>query len=114
MPRLQGYRERIHQPFWDSLIRTTGVPDTAAPIALEAVTNPDLANWDGATVFPSAAQATAVGAAITALKNNQATQSDAYDVMAGAIAGISSRVGIRDYQVLESLDEFKKSSMEYF
>jgi len=31
-----------------------------------------------------------------------------------AIAGISSRVGISDYQVLESLDEFKKSSMEYF
>ena len=30
------------------------------------------------------------------------------------IAGISSRVGISDYQVLESLDEFKKSSMEYF
>jgi DNA-binding Lrp family transcriptional regulator len=30
------------------------------------------------------------------------------------IARISSRVGISDYQVLESLDEFKKSSMEYF
>jgi DNA-binding Lrp family transcriptional regulator len=30
------------------------------------------------------------------------------------IAAISSRVEISDYQVLESLDEFKKSSMEYF
>jgi len=26
MPRLQGYRERIHQPFWDTLVRTTGNP----------------------------------------------------------------------------------------
>lgn len=26
MPRLHGYRERLHQPFWDSLIRVTGAP----------------------------------------------------------------------------------------
>lgn len=31
MPRLHGIRERRHQPFWDTLIRTTGVP--ATPIA---------------------------------------------------------------------------------
>lgn len=30
------------------------------------------------------------------------------------IAGISGKAGIGDYQVLESLEEFKKSSMEYF
>ncbi len=30
------------------------------------------------------------------------------------IARISSKAGIEDYQVLESLEEFKKSSMEYF
>jgi DNA-binding Lrp family transcriptional regulator len=30
------------------------------------------------------------------------------------IATISNRAGIGDYQVLESLEEFKKSSMEYF
>ena len=30
------------------------------------------------------------------------------------IARISSKAGIGDYQVLESLEEFKKSSMEYF
>ena len=29
MPRLHGVRERRHQPFWDSLIRTTGAPATA-------------------------------------------------------------------------------------
>ncbi len=26
MPRLSGVRERRHQPFWDSLVRTTGDP----------------------------------------------------------------------------------------
>ena len=26
MPRLSGYRERLHQPVWDTLIRTTGDP----------------------------------------------------------------------------------------
>lgn len=31
MPRLSGVRERRHQPFWDSLVRTTG--DPATPIA---------------------------------------------------------------------------------
>jgi hypothetical protein len=30
------------------------------------------------------------------------------------IGTISSKAGIGDYQVLESLEEFKKSSMEYF
>jgi hypothetical protein len=29
MPRLHGYRERLHQPVWDTLIRTTGDPDPA-------------------------------------------------------------------------------------
>jgi len=26
MPRLHGVKERRHQPFWDSLVRTTGDP----------------------------------------------------------------------------------------
>ena len=26
MPRLHGYRERLHQPVWDTLFRVTGVP----------------------------------------------------------------------------------------
>lgn len=30
MPRLHGVRERRHQPFYDTLIRVTGVP--AAPL----------------------------------------------------------------------------------
>ena len=29
MPRLAGVRERRHQPFWDTLVRTTGAPGTA-------------------------------------------------------------------------------------
>ena len=29
MPRLHGVRERRHQPFWDTLVRTTGDPATA-------------------------------------------------------------------------------------
>lgn len=28
MPRVHGVRERRHQPFWDSIIRTTGAPTT--------------------------------------------------------------------------------------
>lgn len=28
MPRLHGYRERLHQPVWDTLLRTTGDPTT--------------------------------------------------------------------------------------
>lgn len=30
MPRLHGYRERLHQPLWDTLVRSTGAP--AQPI----------------------------------------------------------------------------------
>ncbi len=48
---------------------TTGTPGTT----LAAVTNPDMSDWDGATVFPSAAQATAIGAAVTSLKNSVAS-----------------------------------------
>lgn len=29
MPRLHGYRQRLHQHFWDTLIRTRGNPTTA-------------------------------------------------------------------------------------
>ncbi len=28
MPRIHGVRERLHQPFWDTLIRATGAPVT--------------------------------------------------------------------------------------
>jgi hypothetical protein len=31
MPRIHGVRERRHQPFWDSLIRTTGGPNNIQP-----------------------------------------------------------------------------------
>ncbi len=53
----------------------TGIADltdngggAAADGTIAVVTNPTLDDWDGATVFPSAAQATAINAAITALK----------------------------------------------
>ncbi len=36
MPRLHGVRERRHQPFWDTLVRTTGV--IAAPATIGAST----------------------------------------------------------------------------
>ncbi len=36
MPRLHGVRERLHQPFWDSLIRTTG--PLVAPATIGAST----------------------------------------------------------------------------
>ena len=36
MPRLHGIRERLHQPFWDSLIRTTGA--LVAPATIGAST----------------------------------------------------------------------------
>jgi DNA-binding Lrp family transcriptional regulator len=36
------------------------------------------------------------------------------DALEDLIATISSKAGVGDYQVLESLEEFKKSSMEYF
>lgn len=67
---------------------TGGTPDTSAPIALAAVTTPNLASWNGSSVYPSAAQATAISAAIDALKNNQATQSDQYDAMRADIAAL--------------------------
>lgn len=31
MPRLAGVRERRHQPFWDTLVRTTGDPTPVIP-----------------------------------------------------------------------------------
>jgi DNA-binding Lrp family transcriptional regulator len=36
------------------------------------------------------------------------------DALEDLIARISNKTGIGDYQVLESLEEFKKTSMEYF
>lgn len=52
---------------------TTGTPDTSDPATLAAVTNPDLSDWNGSSVYPSAAQATAIGAAITSVKNSLAS-----------------------------------------
>ncbi len=57
MPRLQGYRERIHQPFWDSLIRTTGVPDVAIKNGAKLFGNSNVGDL-GQTNMTSAGQLT--------------------------------------------------------
>ncbi|HSY50404.1 MAG TPA: hypothetical protein VLC46_16450 [Thermoanaerobaculia bacterium] len=59
--------------FGDTIVdSTTGVADVSDPITLAAVANPNLAAWDG-THDPTAAEATAINAAITSLKNSIAT-----------------------------------------
>lgn len=44
MPRLAGVRERIHQPFYDTLVRTTGNPATAIPTATRLFGNANVGN----------------------------------------------------------------------
>jgi hypothetical protein len=44
MPRLHGVRERRHQPFWDSLVRTTGDPAVAIPNTTRLFGNANVGN----------------------------------------------------------------------
>lgn len=44
MPRLQGVRERRHQPFWDTLVRTTGNPTTAVQNQTKLFGNSNVGN----------------------------------------------------------------------
>lgn len=44
MPRLSGVRERRHQPFWDSLIRVTGVPAAALQPSTRLFGNANVGN----------------------------------------------------------------------
>ena len=44
MPRLHGVRERRHQPFWDSLVRTTGNPATAIAASTRLFGNANVGN----------------------------------------------------------------------
>jgi hypothetical protein len=72
---------------------TTGAADITDPATLAAIINPDLSAWNG-TVDPSAAQATAINAAITSLKNAVAS-------MAGVINqlradNVALRAGVRE------------------
>lgn len=55
MPRLHGIRERIHQPFWDTLIRTTGVPATPIQNGAELFGNANIGNL-GLTNMAAAGQ----------------------------------------------------------
>lgn len=56
----------------DVVALTDSSTGTSGGNTVGAVTNPDLSAWNG-TVDPTAAQATAIGVAITALKNDVAT-----------------------------------------
>lgn len=44
MPRLHGVRERRHQPFWDSLVRTTGNPAPAIQNSTKLFGNANVGN----------------------------------------------------------------------
>lgn len=44
MPRLHGYRERLHQPLWDTLIRTTGDPTTPIVNSTKLFGNANIGN----------------------------------------------------------------------
>lgn len=44
MPRLAGVRQRRHQPFWDTLVRTTGDPTTAIAASTRLFGNANVGN----------------------------------------------------------------------
>ncbi len=44
MPRISGVRERRHQPFWDTLIRTTGNPTVALQNSTSLFGNSNVGN----------------------------------------------------------------------
>jgi len=45
MPRVHGVRERRHQPFWDTLIRTTGAPAVAINPRTQLFGNANVGNF---------------------------------------------------------------------
>ncbi len=44
MPRLHGYRERLHQPLWDTLIRSEGDPTTPIVNSTKLFGNSNIGN----------------------------------------------------------------------
>lgn len=44
MPRLHGYRERLHQPVWDTLMRVTGDPTTPLVNSFKLFGNANIGN----------------------------------------------------------------------
>jgi hypothetical protein len=44
MPRLHGYRERLHQPLWDTLVRSTGAPATPIVNSTKLFGNANIGN----------------------------------------------------------------------
>lgn len=72
---------------------TTGVADVTDPATLAAVTNPDLSAWNDAT-DPSAAQATAINAAFTSIKNTLASMAAVMNQVEADTASL--RAGVRE------------------
>lgn len=68
-----GSRFDFYIPQIASLDALTDSTTGTASNTLAAVTNPTLSDWNGSSVYPSAAQATAINAAITSLKNSIAS-----------------------------------------
>lgn len=50
MPRLHGVKERRHQPFWDSLLRTTGNPSPAIGASTRLFGNANVSPTRGSCV----------------------------------------------------------------
>ena len=69
---------------------------------IAAVTNPTLSDWDGTTVFPSAAQATAIVAAFTAIKAAIAQLAAKMNTDRTAIIGLETAVNaLKDSFILK-------------
>jgi len=72
---------------------TTGAADITDPSTLAVITNPDLSAWNAAT-DPTAAQATAINAAITSLKNSVASMAGVINQLRTDNAAL--RAGVRE------------------
>lgn len=69
---------------------------------IAVITNPTLSDWDGATVYPSAAQATAILAAFTAIKAAIAQLAAKLNVDRTAILGLETAVNaLKDSFILK-------------
>ena len=72
---------------------TTGLADVVDPATLAAITNPDLSAWNAAT-DPSAAQAAAITAAFTSIKNTIASMAAVINQLKADDASL--RAGVRE------------------
>jgi hypothetical protein len=68
-----GTKFDFYIPTIGALNALTDSTGGTASNTLAAITNPTLSDWNGSSVYPSAAQATAIGAAFTSIKNSIAS-----------------------------------------